>query len=196
MPMECRHIQPSGRKCRALALRGALYCYFHTRLHRRIAQWPGPGEAGKSADADRPQPLEIPFLEDRTAIQLLIPDVLNALLAKKIDAKCAAILLSGMRLAAQNANQSTCAPWDKTVELFTRTANGHELALEEEEYDERYECDDGKLILTDGHEVRELTESSQSSDRQLPNPAAIAQSAEALSGAGELPIVAPLVKVR
>ena len=33
MHSECRHIMPSGKKCRGAALRGTPYCYFHNRLY-------------------------------------------------------------------------------------------------------------------------------------------------------------------
>lgn len=32
---ECRHIRPSGDSCRAAALKGSHFCYFHGRLHDR-----------------------------------------------------------------------------------------------------------------------------------------------------------------
>jgi hypothetical protein len=32
---ECRHIRPSGSTCRAAALAGSHWCYFHARLHQR-----------------------------------------------------------------------------------------------------------------------------------------------------------------
>jgi hypothetical protein len=33
MFVECRHIMPRGAKCKAPALRGRPYCYFHDKLH-------------------------------------------------------------------------------------------------------------------------------------------------------------------
>jgi hypothetical protein len=32
---ECRHVRPSGEGCRAAALKGSHWCYFHGRLHER-----------------------------------------------------------------------------------------------------------------------------------------------------------------
>jgi hypothetical protein len=34
---ECRHIRPSGEGCRAAALKGSHWCYFHGRLHERYS---------------------------------------------------------------------------------------------------------------------------------------------------------------
>jgi hypothetical protein len=35
---ECRHVRPSGEGCRAAALQGGHWCYFHARMHSRQAQ--------------------------------------------------------------------------------------------------------------------------------------------------------------
>jgi hypothetical protein len=35
---ECRHVRPSGEGCRAAALQGSHWCYFHARMHSRQAQ--------------------------------------------------------------------------------------------------------------------------------------------------------------
>jgi hypothetical protein len=35
---ECRHVRPSGEGCRAAALQGSHWCYFHARMHSRHAQ--------------------------------------------------------------------------------------------------------------------------------------------------------------
>jgi hypothetical protein len=35
---QCRHVRPSGDSCRAAALKGSHWCYFHLRLHQGQAQ--------------------------------------------------------------------------------------------------------------------------------------------------------------
>jgi hypothetical protein len=178
-------------------MRGGIYCYYHTRLHRRTNHNSRlPRETADSPEPGQPQPLQIPVLEDRCAIQLVIPDVLNALLANKIDAKSAAILLNGMRLAAQNADKSISTVPTRTIEAFGRTPEGDELALMEDELSDRYEFDDGELTGIDDREYPELAESSQSSTYRLPDSVDSAQSAEACSAAGEPATVAPLVSAR
>jgi hypothetical protein len=32
---ECRHVRPSGDTCRAAAIQGSHWCYFHARMHQR-----------------------------------------------------------------------------------------------------------------------------------------------------------------
>ncbi len=193
MPMECRHILPGGRKCGAIALRGGIYCYFHTRLHRRTDQRSRADRSGKESGPAQP-PLEIPVLEDRSAIQLLIPDVLNALLAGKIDGKAAAILLNGMRLAAQNADKSIGSEPTRTVEVFSHTPDGHLLALFNDEFSDDDDCNEGELIGKDDAEIPELP--SPSKVPQLPGPAVVAQSIEACARPADAPIVPPLVSAR
>ncbi len=31
----CHHLKQDGTLCRAIALRGRIYCHFHSELHRR-----------------------------------------------------------------------------------------------------------------------------------------------------------------
>jgi hypothetical protein len=38
MNPKCRHIMPSGKQCRAYALRDEPFCYFHSRLRRAAKQ--------------------------------------------------------------------------------------------------------------------------------------------------------------
>jgi hypothetical protein len=196
MVPECHHILPSGLKCCAIAMRDSLYCYFHNRLHRRTSHNSRLPRETDSADPSQPQPFQIPILEDRCAIQLVIPDVLNALLAQKIDAKSAAVLLNGMRLAAQNADKSFSTVPTRTVEAFARTPEGHELAMTEDELDDRYEFDDGEITSIEYRDYPELPEQGQDSVIPLPVPAASAQSAETRSAAGEPAIDLPLVRAR
>jgi hypothetical protein len=35
---QCRHVRPSGESCRAAAIKGSHWCYFHLRLHQGQAQ--------------------------------------------------------------------------------------------------------------------------------------------------------------
>ncbi len=201
MLTECRHIMPGGRRCGSPALRGGLYCYFHTRLRRRVDPKLSRGPS------DPPPPLQIPVLEDRSAIQLLIPDVLNAMLSKQIDVKSAAILLNGMRLAAQNADRSNLAGWERTVDVFGRTPEGDELAINEEEFNDTYEFDEGELCGIDDREYPELPEPNPGGNLQLIHSTAVpaqfpaaqsadAQSAEACSAAGVPAAAPPLVSAR
>lgn len=126
---ECRHIKTGGGKCRAAALRGTPFCYFHTRLHHSAKQPPTPAPA-----------IDIPVaFEDRCDLQLAICQVLRALVSKSIDKGTASTLLYGLQLASQNIDKSYWAIPITVVDHITRTSDGDVLAVpkqEEEDYDE------------------------------------------------------------
>ncbi len=75
---ECQHVRSSGKKCRAIAIRGHRFCYFHLQARRAqhsatpavtvaneaialCARWPPPSPCPCSKDrswlspSDRPQ---------------------------------------------------------------------------------------------------------------------------------------------
>jgi hypothetical protein len=129
MHSECRHIMPSGKKCRAAALRGTPYCYFHTRVHQSAKPKPELKNA----------PLKLPVLEDRSAIQLALAEILDALATARIDSKQAGLLLYGLQIASANISGNASAPTD-TVMNVTRTRNGGELAPQKFECDTPQDC--------------------------------------------------------
>lgn len=53
---ECRHVRPSGENCRAAALSGSHWCYYHARMHSRQSDRQSEQEAlsaGRSRTAQR-----------------------------------------------------------------------------------------------------------------------------------------------
>ena len=87
---------PSGKQCRAHALRGEYFCFFHSQLHRAAKQ---PVSLIDSFD--------IPFLEDRCAVQLTITRVLRAFVNKTIDRQSVSTLLYGLQLALQSVDHGS-----------------------------------------------------------------------------------------
>jgi hypothetical protein len=120
MYYECRHIMPNGARCHSPSLKGAHFCYFHTRLHH-LANAPAP-----SAD----QPLKLPILEDRSAIQVALSQILGALGSEKLDPRRAGLFLYGLQIASQNVERNMGVIATKTVESITHTREGDELAPE------------------------------------------------------------------
>jgi hypothetical protein len=94
---ECRHILPSGYKCKSPALRGQAYCYFHTALRRY----------GESRARDKQEPLLIPSIEDTRGIQIAVSQIIAALGSRQIDPNNARLYLSALRIAAQLADRTT-----------------------------------------------------------------------------------------
>jgi hypothetical protein len=134
MRKECRHIMPNGRQCESPALRGTPYCYFHTRLHRLAAAPPTAPDA----------PLKFPILEDRSAIQLALAQVFDALGSSRIDPRRAGLYLYGLQIASQNVDRDTTIVSRLAVPTMTVTPSGDELAPESSHCwmsDECYNCD-------------------------------------------------------
>jgi hypothetical protein len=92
---ECRHILTSGSKCKAAALRGQAFCYFHT-IARRYAN--GPNTSFDS--------LKMPSIEDTAGVQVAINQVLRGLGTRSIDRRQAGIFFYGLQIAARLARKS------------------------------------------------------------------------------------------
>jgi hypothetical protein len=116
---ECRHILPTGRKCKSPAMHNHAFCYFHSGLRR----YPS------TRVSSRIKPLRPPSLEKISGIQVAITDVLNALMQSRINRRRAALCLHGIQVAIPFATgspivskptkatprQSTPAPASATV---------------------------------------------------------------------------------
>ena len=88
-PEECRHIMPSGKRCKSPVMRGASFCYFHGRSQR-------PARARRPAE----NPIDVALVfEDETA-QQAFNEIVQALAANRISNRRAALLLYGVQLAA------------------------------------------------------------------------------------------------
>ncbi|MGC1294880.1 MAG: transposase [Alloacidobacterium sp.] len=102
---ECQHVPPSGKKCRAIAIRGHHFCYFHLQARRGKYSSITPAETvanGGPAPAPQATTIAIPMLEDRSALQIALSEVLRAVAANQIDTNRGWLLLSGLRMASKN----------------------------------------------------------------------------------------------
>lgn len=135
MYMECRHIKANGCKCGAVALRGMPYCYYHMRLHR---------SAHSIKSVKRDAPIDIPPVEDCTAVQLALSQVLQDLGAKRIDPRRAGQILYGLQIASQIVDHRTkFISADEYVQNPTTDAEGDELGPE------KFVCDDEDIDCDD-----------------------------------------------
>jgi hypothetical protein len=91
----CNHVKSNGRFCGSPALANDDYCYYHRSSRERTKR--------QLRHARRQKPLQLPLLEDRESIQIAIGEVLNAILADRIDTRKAGLLLYGLQTAASNA---------------------------------------------------------------------------------------------
>lgn len=130
---ECRHILPSGYKCRAAALRGQAYCYFHTAFRRR-GESPGPPDK---------EPVPLPSIEDTRGIQIAVTQLIEGLSSRRLDPASARLYLSALRLAERVAVRPEEKP-SQTVRALCHEKGGDVLAPEEsgcEPHDDCVNCD-------------------------------------------------------
>jgi hypothetical protein len=114
MYQACRHIKPSGERCKSPAMRDHSFCYFHARVHTRT----------KRID---PRELTFPVPEDFAAIQESIAKVLDGIVNERIGAKQSSQILRALQIALQTIPRKPAPPTD-SVEFVTLTKKGDELA--------------------------------------------------------------------
>jgi len=97
-PYLCRHIFVDGHQCGARALRGQNFCYYHY-AHRTplLVNQRRRRPASSGFDLTR-----LDGLDNHTAIQLSICEVLGRIANNSIEPKRAWLLLYGLQLAGQN----------------------------------------------------------------------------------------------
>ncbi len=104
MFIECRHIMPTGRKCRAAALRGKPFCYYHVKLHFRKTVTRRPGK------------LTEPSIEGVPALKAAVAKALTALCSPFTDTRRAGLLLYGLHLAADLSKRTSDSTSRRTIE--------------------------------------------------------------------------------
>jgi hypothetical protein len=152
---ECRHIKASGSKCHAAALSEKPYCYYHHRAHQSIGRAAAP-----SAPYEQKE-LEMPFLEDRGAVQIALSEVVSAIANHRIDLKRAGLLIYALQVASSNAKNPQDLIATQQVRERSENEAGDELAPEITTYekeDPEYVPADDELTLRDLllREVRRL----------------------------------------
>jgi hypothetical protein len=160
MYQECRHITTRGAKCQSPALRDMPYCYFHARLHRLSSSQ----TRSQSQTGSQEEPLELPPLEDRCAIQIALNQTLSALASSQLDPKRAGLLLYGLQIASRNVTEGSVVLSQEAVRALSVGQDGQELAPERsacEPPEDCYECtqkdtcDDYEIYFDDEEEEDE-----------------------------------------
>ena len=124
---ECQHVRPSGRKCEAIAIRGHRFCYFHLQIRRSHSAITSAAAVANRTTAPAATTLTLPMLEDRSAIQLVITDILRALAANQIDTKRASLLLYGLQIASANCSKLDRIGYHDPVYTLELTPEGKEV---------------------------------------------------------------------
>jgi hypothetical protein len=130
MFIECRHIKPSGLKCKSPAVRNTPFCYFHTSLDR----------SRNPSASNNKEPLHLPSLEDATGVQLALQEILNALGSSRIDPQRAGIYLRGLQIAMSLAAKPEPDSRTQSVRILTCDEQGNPLAPEETRCEPPQDC--------------------------------------------------------
>ena len=135
----CNHVMSNGSFCGSPALNDDDYCYFHRAARERAKR--------QARHARAQKPLQLPLLEGCESIQLAIGDVLNALLADRIDTKKAGLLLYGLQTAASNARHIEFGVSEFQTDRTTIYNNEEEETLEQEiAEDAAQEASQGEVV--------------------------------------------------
>jgi hypothetical protein len=137
---ECRHIMHNGARCHSPALRDTDYCYFHTTLHNRASQL----RTFRAKTPKQAEPLDLPILEDRSAIQVALTRIVERLCSSDLESRRAGLLLYALQIAAQNVERKTDILPFRGVEAVYHTDEGEELAPRRrvcEDWDKCTGCD-------------------------------------------------------
>jgi hypothetical protein len=123
---ECRHIMPSGSKCKSPALHESAFCYYHVNLRKSAA----PKGTFDS--------IKLPPLEDSCGLRIALNEVLYAVVHQRIDSKRAGLLLYGLQIAAQLNARRTDVP--NPVRELCHDSDGNTLAPEEAAHEAADDC--------------------------------------------------------
>ncbi|MGO9771381.1 MAG: hypothetical protein ACLPSW_17865 [Roseiarcus sp.] len=115
MYQACQHIKPNGLRCQSPAMRRNVFCYFHSKAH------------GITRTSSRDN-LLLPIAEGHAAVQLAVHQIIQALLARQIDAKEAGIMLYGIQIASQHIKVESEDPTE-SVRFFANSGAAEELAI-------------------------------------------------------------------
>jgi len=90
-----------GAHCGSPAMRRNRFCYYHNRQHEeRLAL------STDRARNNQSRPFTLPPLADANTIQISLTEVMNLLLAGKIEHKTASLMLYSLQIATTNLQQA------------------------------------------------------------------------------------------
>jgi hypothetical protein len=91
----CRHIKVSGTQCGSPALRNKNFCFYHQQDRPMTVECYSEGEYATGEIA-------LPVFEDAHSIQVVIRQVVQMVLQKRIERKTASLLLYALQIASSN----------------------------------------------------------------------------------------------
>ena len=119
----CRHIKPSNTRCGSPAVHGQLYCFHHRTI--KIVTRPR-----RRSPNDFTYIIPFRFAEDRTAIQLNLHLINQALMEGRIDVRTANAYTNNQRIALSNLRLGPLAETNKdnAIRRVILTPEGDEIA--------------------------------------------------------------------
>lgn len=159
---ECRHVKPSGIKCKSPALRSTPFCYFHSRLDR----------TRNPSITDAKLPIQLPSLEDFNGIQIALHQILEALSNSRIDPRRASLFLRGLRIAADLAAKSPFVAPSESVRDLDYQNDGSSLAPEKSTCEPPEDCcrcnrrDDCQYFQDHADDFEEVEEDAEEEQEQ------------------------------
>ena len=97
---QCRHIFTDGRRCGSHALRNEHFCYYHHNTRKPIAN---PKERkARLGTFDLPLPSGSSPVEDRSAIQAAVGEIIQRIASNDLDPRRAGLLLYALQIASLN----------------------------------------------------------------------------------------------
>jgi hypothetical protein len=106
MFIECRHILPTGYKCKSPALRGQFFCYFHN-LSRRL----------QHSSKKHVKQSSFPSVEDSGGVKMALNKIFRDLDAGRIDPRRAGLFFYGLQIASKLALRPGENPLDTVREV-------------------------------------------------------------------------------
>src|SRR5271157_2585310 len=110
----CTYVHDTGYLCGSAAVTGRDYCCYHLRYRGRLMRMAQARARGERFH------LDLPPLENMHAVQSALTQVVEALAADMIDPKRAQLILSALRMAANNFKNP--AAWKPSVYLNNHSA--------------------------------------------------------------------------
>jgi hypothetical protein len=104
-PYLCRHIFVDGRQCGSRALREQHFCYYHYAHRTPVLARERRRRLASGFDLTR-----LDGLDNHTAIQLALSEVLGRIANNAIDPKNAGLLLYGLQVAGNNLRHAHPTP--------------------------------------------------------------------------------------
>jgi hypothetical protein len=111
----CHHVKTSGTQCGSPALRNKPFCYYHQQ-YRPIkveCYYDGPYALGQ---------IFLPEFEDAHSVQMVIRQVVQMLMQKRLESKTASLVLYAMQIASSNLKRISLeqpSPEDAVVDPET-----------------------------------------------------------------------------